>query len=103
MTICPGLVTTLLAATRPDALRAFVGSGKAWFKFVVCDKKDVEEVEAMVSKFVLPRGRVILMPEGIDAATLLERSRWLVEVCKARGLRFSLRLHILLWGNRRGL
>jgi 7-carboxy-7-deazaguanine synthase len=89
--------------TRPDALRAFVGSGKAWFKFVVCDKKDLDEVEAMVSRFALPRDRVILMPEGIDAATLLERSRWLVEVCKERGLRFSPRLHILLWGNRRGL
>jgi organic radical activating enzyme len=89
--------------TRPDALRAFVRSGKAWFKFVVCDKGDLEEVEAMISRFVIPRDRVILMPEGIDAAKLLERSRWLVEVCKERGLRFSLRLHILLWGNRRGL
>jgi 7-carboxy-7-deazaguanine synthase len=89
--------------TRPAALRAFVRWGKAWFKFVVCDKKDLDEVEAMVSRFALPRDRVILMPEGIDAATLLERSRWLVEVCKERGLRFSPRLHILLWGNRRGL
>jgi len=88
--------------TRPESLRAFVRSGKAWFKFVVCDKRDIEEVESMLSRFEIPRDRVILMPEGIDAATLLDRSRWLAEVCRERGLRFSVRLHILLYGNKRG-
>ncbi|MDA4115981.1 MAG: 7-carboxy-7-deazaguanine synthase QueE [Thaumarchaeota archaeon] len=88
---------------RAQALRAFVRSQKAWFKFVVCDLKDLAEIEGVVSEFSLPRERVILMPEGVDATTLLERSRWLVDVCKEKGFRFSLRLHILLWGNRRGL
>jgi 7-carboxy-7-deazaguanine synthase len=88
---------------RAKPLRAFVRSRKAWFKFVVCDKKDLAEIEGMVSEFGLQRERVILMPEGVDAATLLARSRWLVEVCKERGFRFGPRLHILLWGNQRGL
>jgi 7-carboxy-7-deazaguanine synthase len=88
---------------RPDSLRAFVRSQKAWFKFVVCDKADVTEIEEMLSKFGIPRDRVMLMPEGIDAATLLERSRWLVEICKEKGFRFSMRLHILLYGNKRGI
>ena len=87
---------------RPDSLRAFVRSRKAWFKFVVCDQKDLAEIDGVLSEFGLPRDRVILMPEGIDATTLLARSRWLVDVCKERGFRFSLRLHILLWGNHRG-
>jgi len=87
---------------RPDSLRAFVRSRKAWFKFVVCDQKDLAEIVGVLSEFGLPRDRVILMPEGIDAATLLARSRWLVDVCKERGFRFSLRLHILLFGNKRG-
>jgi 7-carboxy-7-deazaguanine synthase len=87
---------------RPDSLRAFVRSGKAWFKFVVRDQGDVMEVEGVVSEFGIPRDRVILMPEGTDATTLLERGRWLVDVCKERGLRFSPRLHILLFGNKRG-
>ncbi len=88
--------------TRPDALKAFVRSGKAWFKFVVCDQKDLSEIEDMLSRFGIPRGRVILMPEGVDATTLLARSKWLVDICKERGFRFSLRLHILLYGNKRG-
>jgi 7-carboxy-7-deazaguanine synthase len=90
------------ARIRPDSLKALVRSRKAWFKFVVCDQKDVAEVEEMLTKFGIPRQRVILMPEGVDAATLLTRSRWLVDVCKERGLRFSIRLHILLFGNKRG-
>jgi len=88
--------------TRPDSLRAFLRTKKAWFKFVVCDLKDVEEVEGMVSRFSIPRDRVLLMPEGIDAATLLARSNWLADVCKERGFRLSMRLHILLFGNKRG-
>jgi 7-carboxy-7-deazaguanine synthase len=87
---------------RLDSLQALVGTGKAWFKFVVRDAPDLVEIEDMISKFDLPRERVLLMPEGTDATTLLARSQWLVEICKQNGFRFSPRLHILLFGNKRG-
>ncbi|HEV2389344.1 MAG TPA: 7-carboxy-7-deazaguanine synthase QueE [Nitrososphaerales archaeon] len=88
---------------RPESLKAFVRSRKAWFKFVVCGQKDLDEIEGILSEFGVPRDRVLLMPEGIDAETILTRSRWLTEVCKKSGLRFSPRLHILLYGNKRGV
>ena len=47
--------------------------------------------------------RVILMPEGRTAAELGERSRWLAEACAQNGFRFSTRLHILIWGDERGV
>jgi 7-carboxy-7-deazaguanine synthase len=90
------------ARIHQGSLKAFARSQKAWFKFVVCDKMDLAEIEAMLSKFGIRRERVILMPEGTDAAATLERGKWLVDVCKERGFRLSLRLHILLFGNRRG-
>jgi 7-carboxy-7-deazaguanine synthase len=43
------------------------------------------------------------MPEGTDSERLRERGVWLAEVCKAEGFRFSPRLHVDLWGNRRGV
>ena len=89
------------ARVHPAALRTLVESQKAWFKFVVSEKRDLNEVDAMVSGHHLPRDRVMLMPEGTDRAALLERSQWLVEDCKQRGFRFTPRLHILLFGNRR--
>jgi len=87
---------------RQTALGAFVKSGKAWFKFVICEPNDVIEVEELISAYNIPRERVLLMPEGTDAGTLSARGKWLVEVCKQHGFRFTPRLHILLFGNRRG-
>ena len=49
------------------------------------------------------REHVILMPEGTDADRLRERGIWLAEICKYEGFRFSPRLHVDLWGNRRGV
>jgi 7-carboxy-7-deazaguanine synthase len=42
------------------------------------------------------------MPEGIDRETLDERSAWISDICKQEGFRFCPRLHVLLYGNRRG-
>jgi 7-carboxy-7-deazaguanine synthase len=43
------------------------------------------------------------MPEGTDPAILRERALWLAEICKAENFRFSPRLHVDLYGNRRGV
>ena len=45
---------------------------------------------------------VLLMPEGIDADTLSQRSGWISDICKTHGYRFCPRLHVLLYGNKRG-
>lgn len=90
------------ARLRADPLAAFVKSGKAWFKFVVCRQEDVAEVESVISKMRIPRDRVLLMPEGTDPATILKRGLWLVDVCKERDFRFAPRFQILLYGNVRG-
>jgi 7-carboxy-7-deazaguanine synthase len=103
--VSPKISNSLVEAgvrIRPQSLKAFARSRKAWFKFVVCDQKDLAEIEGVVAEFGLPRERVILMPEGVDVTTLLERGRWLADVCMEKGFRFSLRLHILLFGNKRG-
>jgi len=88
--------------TRPQILKAFAESHKAWFKFVIGTEADILEVEEMLSRIEIPRERVLLMPEGTDAASLLKRGSWLAGVCKEKGLRFTPRLHILLYGNTRG-
>ncbi|MDG6920406.1 MAG: 7-carboxy-7-deazaguanine synthase QueE [Nitrososphaerota archaeon] len=88
---------------RRVVLEAFVTSQKAWFKFVVRDQHDLLEVESLISDFSMPAERVILMPEGTDSVVLNERGRWLIEICKEKGFRFTPRLHIMLFGNRRGV
>ena len=66
-------------------------------KFVVSAPEDLDEISAF------PPEHVMLMPEGTNAAVLRERSQWLAEICKQRGYRFSPRLHVDLWGDRRGV
>jgi organic radical activating enzyme len=87
---------------RPAAIRAFLGRG-AWWKFVVVDEADVGEVLRLAERFALPRERVLLQPEAMRREDLLERGAWVIEACKRHGFRFSPRLHVLLWGARRGV
>ncbi|HEY3757568.1 MAG TPA: 7-carboxy-7-deazaguanine synthase QueE [Opitutaceae bacterium] len=94
-------------ATRwqPDVIRAWIDGGYAYqFKFVVASPADVEEIEGMLRAVdrAIPPSKVLLMPEGTSLEVLRSRSGWLVEACKTRGYRYAHRLHIELFGNRRG-
>jgi 7-cyano-7-deazaguanosine (preQ0) biosynthesis protein QueE len=86
---------------RPDVLRAFQATGRAVFKFVACESSDLEEAGAMVDECGL--SEIWVMPEGVDAATLASRSRHLADEVVSRGWKLTTRLHILLWGDRRGV
>jgi 7-carboxy-7-deazaguanine synthase len=89
---------------RPDAVRAWL-DGYAWqFKFVVASPADVDELEGMLASLgrEIPRHKVLLMPEARSLETMRTRASWLGELCKARGYRYAHRLHIELYGNRRG-
>lgn len=88
----------------PDgSLQEFAGLAHANFKFVVQQEEDLAEVEGLRERFEIPAGRVVLMPEGRSAAELNARSAWLADACTQRGYRFSSRLHILIWGDKRGV
>ncbi len=87
----------------PAALEFFGKSPKAWFKFVVAVPADLEEIEDLLTTWKIPRERVLLMPEGRTAEELDRTGPWLAEVCRDRGFRFCDRLHIRLWGDRRGV
>jgi len=87
----------------PDAYRLFRDLTSAHFKYVLEKADDLSELRALMHRYEIPSGRIILMPQAQDRDTLLERSRWLVDICKSEGYLFSTRLQVLLWGNRRGV
>ena len=88
---------------QPAVLRELMARYEYQLKFVVENPADVAEIRALLEALDAPRERVILMPEGTEHARLVERGQWLAEICKEEGLRFSPRLHIDLWGSRRGV
>ncbi len=91
------------ARLRPDVVRALMARYDYQLKFVIREEADVDEVSALVAKLGAPPERVLLMPEGVEPERLRERSVWLAEICRRTGFRYSPRLQILLYGNRRGV
>jgi 7-carboxy-7-deazaguanine synthase len=89
--------------SQPAILSRLMAEYEYQLKFVIAQPQDLDEVRRLVRALQAPSSRVILMPEGTDAATLHERAIWLAEICKAENFRFSPRLHVDLYGNRRGV
>jgi 7-carboxy-7-deazaguanine synthase len=88
---------------QPDVLRRLIAEYPHQLKFVVAAPDDLSEIEAMRIELDARPESIILMPEGTDRDTLRDRGEWIVEICKERGYRFSPRLHVDLWGARRGV
>lgn len=71
-------------------------------KFVVRGPGDLEEIDGLLGKLSgWASGDVQLMPEGTTVPDP-ERVAWVVEVCVKRGWRYCHRLHVELFGDRRG-
>jgi len=89
---------------QPAVVAAWIATGDYQLKFVVGAEGDLAEIETMLRGLggVVPSGKVLLMPEGVTVEALRARAGWLGELCKARGYRYAPRLHIELYGNKRG-
>ena len=90
------------ARYRPEVLRRLMAEYSYQLKFVVAQPEDADEIRRMVAELGAEPGRTLLMPEGRDAATIAARGRWIAELCKQEGWRYTPRLHVDLWGDQRG-
>ena len=90
------------ARRRAGVLRWFANSPKAWFKFVVSTAADLGEIAAIEAAVGIPRPRVMLMPEGRSADALAANRDLVVAQCLRHGYTFTDRLHLRLFGAKRG-
>ena len=88
---------------KPKAYQFFAKNAKAFFKFVVAEKSDLSEILELLSRYAIPPEKVWLMPEGRERQSLTRRRQWLVEICKTHGFNYTDRLHIQIWGSRKGV
>lgn len=88
---------------KPDVLKEFIELDASIFKFVIQHQSDLTELEQMISELGIAAERVFLMPEGTRESELLDRGRWLIEVCKDTGYNYSHRLHVQMFGSARGV
>lgn len=83
-------------------IQQFIDQYDYQLKFVVEKKKDFAELQGILKRLhrVEP-GRVVIMAQGRTKKELRERAPWIVEMCKTRGFRYTPRLQIDLYSNRR--
>ena len=72
-------------------------------KPVISNEEDLVEVKELQKILGVPNDKVWLMPEGLVEEELNKRRRWLMELCTREGYNFTDRLHIIAYGDKRGV
>lgn len=74
------------------------------FKFVVKDRKDVEEaLSTYIIPYDIPLDLVYLMPEAINRKQLQDKESEIVALAKEYGMNYSTRLHLHIWDKATGV
>jgi 7-carboxy-7-deazaguanine synthase len=73
------------------------------WKFVVNDENDINEILSLSKDVGFSNHDIFLMPEGITKTEIEQKRQTIVELCKKYKMNFTDRLHILIWGNVRGV
>lgn len=75
-----------------------------WLKFVCSSPDDLLEINETCSLIgVEKKNKVYLMPEGVTEQQLQEKRQWLMELCVKEGFNYTDRLHVIAYGDRRGV
>ena len=88
---------------RPDVIRKFLDQYPCQVKFVVDTPEDLAEIQALQTEVNIPAETILLMPQGTTPAMLRQKQEWLVDLCKENGYRYSPRVHVDIWGDKRGV
>ncbi|MCA9329066.1 7-carboxy-7-deazaguanine synthase QueE [Candidatus Saccharibacteria bacterium] len=88
---------------KPRALKTFAEMPNADFKFVIDTPDDLEQVLTLQTDYDIPTDRIYLMPQGVSQEEQVAKSQWVADICKQNNFNFTPRLHIALWGAKRGV
>jgi 7-carboxy-7-deazaguanine synthase len=88
---------------RPDVIRKFLNGYECQVKFVVDQPEDLVEIQTLQAEIPIPPETIVLMPQGMTPEALRPKQEWLVEICKTHGYRYSPRVHVDIWGDKRGV
>lgn len=95
---------TKRAQYKPKVLKSLSEYENSWFKFVITEEEDWEEIKRdFLDPGLIRKDQIILMPEGATRAGLSLTRGMVVELCVREGVRFSDREHIVIWDKKTGV
>jgi 7-carboxy-7-deazaguanine synthase len=87
-----------------DAMKDLIDCHEDYqLKPVISSEEDLKEVKELQERLDIPNDMVWLMPEGLTENQLNERRVWLMELCEREGYNYTDRLHIIAFGDVRGV
>lgn len=90
-------------ALNPISLAAFARLDKAVFKFVARDGGDIALIQDLAWQHGIAASRIYVMPEGTHSDVIIARGSKLIQSVIDAGFNYTDRLHIHLFGEKRGV
>jgi len=86
-----------------ESIKKYMKNNDYQIKFVVNNKQDMKEILEIQGRLKIPSNKIYLMPQGITNEQIKERQLFIFKDCMKHNFNYSQRLHINLFGNRRGV
>lgn len=72
-------------------------------KFVLNHHDDLREIQQISTEAGIDHTHIYLMPQGTTEQQLKQKRLWLADICISQGYHFCERLHIVIYGDKRGV
>jgi 7-carboxy-7-deazaguanine synthase len=86
-----------------ESARKYMDTNLYQFKFVYNDKTDLEDILLAQKELKIPSKNIYLMPQGITTDQFKFKEKEMFDVCMKYGFNYTPRMHIDVWGNKRGI
>ncbi len=86
---------------KPEVLKKINTFPNSWFKFVVCQKTDLNEVEKIITECQLNPHKVLIMPEGNTAKQIIKKGKELSSAVVQKGWKLTQRNQLIWFGSKR--
>ncbi len=92
------------ARYKPEVIKDLAQRPNSWFKFVVAQESDWQEIEDFYLKpGLINRNQIIIMPEGQTQDELSKTREIAADVAIKESVRFTDRMHVTIWNKKIGV
>lgn len=86
-----------------NAIEQIMNHPNYWFKFVISNEEDVDEIKELMEQFNIPLNKIIVMPGLSKREDYFERTKFTFEIAKKYGFMARTREHIGIWDQTTGV